>query len=242
MFNVDVVVFDKDGLLFEARHFWIELANVRAEKIRSLLGEEGVTEFYNVFGIKVRNGSILDVDPNGVFAVASPQEEMTIAAALFYKLTKMGWDQCRKVVYDLYKEADSSLDLTQALKPKEGFPEIFKKLRQHSISYGIATSDDHDRTRESIEIFDSWEDLSFVITPADVEYGKPHPEMLNLVSMKMEVPISKIMMIGDSFVDVKMAKDAGAVAVGIPEYPKMNEKMKPYADVIISSLNNIEIL
>ena len=48
-------------------------------------------------------------------------------------------------------------------------------------------------------------------------------------------------MIGDSYVDVKMAKSAGSVGIGVSALTEMREKMKPYATEIITELTEIEI-
>lgn len=235
-------MFDKDGILFEAKQFWLALARARVEKLQEWLGTDTVSLFYDTFGIIHREGTIVDVDPSGVFAIASPQEEQTITAALVYKSTSFSWEKCRNIVHELYEQVDREVDLTQALKPKPGFPGIFRKLRRANVPYGIATSDDYSRTRDSIARFDSWKGLHFVMTPTEVTQGKPHPEMLQRVSQLMGVDSRQLMMIGDSAVDMIMARNAGAIAVGIPEYAVMKERMAPYADAIIPSLNDIHIL
>ena len=81
----------------------------------------------------------------------------------------------------------------------------------------------------------------FVVTSADVPLGKPNPDMLLYISEKENLPTSHMVMIGDSYVDVAMAKAAGSIGFGVTVFDDMKEKMKPYATEILDSLEGIEI-
>ena len=45
--------------------------------------------------------------------------------------------------------------------------------------------------------------------------GKPHPDKLNCVLREFNCPCEKAVMVGDTFMDIKMGKDAGVKAVGV---------------------------
>ena len=53
--------------------------------------------------------------------------------------------------------------------------------------------------------------------------------------------MEQIAMLGDSFVDVEMARAAGALGIGIPEQESMRQRMSGIADEIITSLDEILI-
>lgn len=240
-YDVEVVVFDKDGLLFDSQHFWNGLAKARICRLQRIDGFP-VDDWCQIFGIQWKQGGIGRVDPLGIFALAAPSEEVVVTASLFRKHLGTDWGECRKQAAAVFDDSDRDFDLIGALQPKSGFPEIFKRLRTASIPYGIATSDNDARTRFSIAEYDRLEDLQFIITPVDVKYGKPNPDMLHLVAEQSRVPLEKIMMIGDSFVDMLMAKRAGCIGIGIPDDPDMKRMMEPYASSIIESLEEIGIL
>lgn len=88
-------------------------------------------------------------------------------------------------------------------------------------------------------MYDDFHQVSFVITPQDVQKGKPDPEMLQHISKLTGIDVKHIVMIGDSYVDVQMADAAGAIGIGIPENAEMAKKMQPFATVIIDSLDHI---
>jgi phosphoglycolate phosphatase len=45
--------------------------------------------------------------------------------------------------------------------------------------------------------------------------GKPHPDKLNCVLRELNYPCEKAVMVGDTFMDIKMAKNSGVKAVGV---------------------------
>lgn len=239
--DIDAVVFDKDGLLFDSQFFWKALAEARLEKLNRIPGFPAEA-WCRLFGVGREDREVLDVNPGGIFAIASPQEEVIVTASLLHEATGEEWGCCRKLALDAFAMADESFDVRTALLPKPGFPEIFRRLREGGIPYGIATSDDAVRTRVSVDAFDRSDELRFIITPAEVKRGKPNPDMLQLASEILQKPLNRLLMIGDSYVDVQMAQAAGSIGVGIPDDEGMREKMKPYANTIIRSLDEIEVV
>ncbi|MGN0918176.1 MAG: HAD family hydrolase [Oxalobacter sp.] len=49
----------------------------------------------------------------------------------------------------------------------------------------------------------------------DESFSKPHPSMLFELSEELQVPVARILMIGDTSHDLMMAKNAGAASVGV---------------------------
>lgn len=242
-YDADLVVFDKDGLLFRSKPFWIGLAHARVTLLKQYLDDDLVEKWLRFMRIKFyrEEGEVIisEINPIGIIAVASPEEERILTAGFLAEHTGMIWTQACEAARSIFEKSDAIMDLKKSLIPAKGFPGIFHRLRKAGIPYGIATSDDYGRAIESINYYDDANALSFVITPKDVTYGKPNPEMLYRIEQKTGISVRKMMMVGDSYVDVKMAYEAGAIGIGIPEMDSMADKMKCYARNIIVSLDDI---
>ena len=242
--EADLFVFDKDGLMFSPEPFWIELANQRCRSLLSVCSAEQTLRWAHMMGADTRlpEGSgpcTTWVDPLGILPVASPYEEKTITAAYLVALFGWPYHEARDTAAAVFARADSSLDLRRALKPQPGFVELMRRMAELDVPYGVATSDTLERTRDSMSLFNCWEKVRFVVTPDDVNEGKPAPDMLVHISRKTGVPLDRIVMVGDSYVDVKMASNAGSIGIGVSDDPAMRQKMAPVATVVLNSLEEI---
>lgn len=178
----------------------------------------------------------------GVLAIAPPEYEVIITAGMYAAFHSMHWTSAYALTQKLFKKADDMVSLERSLTPRKGFPDILRRLRKAGVPYGIATSDTYERAIYSLNLFDNADDVSFIITPCDVEQGKPDPEMLKYISARTGIAMERIVMIGDSVVDVEMARRTGAIGIGVPEREDMKQRMLPYADVIAEDLDQIKLI
>lgn len=244
--KADLFVFDKDGLMFDSMQFWIELVNERCRNIAPVCGDEMTMKWAHLMGADTQIGADGDprttkVDPLGIFAVASPYEERTVTAGYFVASKGWPWHEARDTAVRLFANSDRTLDLRKALKPQPGFVELIHRLAELNVPYGVATSDTYDRVKDSMSLYNCWDKMQFVVTPEDVKEGKPAPDMLQLISKKTGISLNRIAMVGDSYVDVKMAHNAGSIGLGVSSEPEMREKMKPYATAVLNSLQEIKL-
>lgn len=238
--KAELFVFDKDGLLFDSETFWAELAATRARNFALQTGNEELAfRWLQFMGVEKDGSGGYKTDPLGIMATASPEEEIAVTAGFLSEHKKLGWTEARDNARTIFETSDQELDLTRALKPKEGFPGIFRRLRDRKIPYGIATSDTYARAKASIQRFDDWETVRFTITPKDVSRGKPDREMLDKISALTNIKTSEIVMIGDSYVDVEMASAAGAIGIGVTRDPEMKQRMRAFTPWIVESLEQI---
>ncbi|MGG2095346.1 HAD family hydrolase [Bacillus sp. S13(2024)] len=235
--NAKAVAFDKDGTLFQAIPFWYEIDRLRKYKFLQIVGEGYESLWEKAVGFVHPD----QVDFKGLIAVAPEEDEIIVTASLLYQITKYPWHRCKELASAIFKESDEELCIENAFHPIQGAADCINFLQSEGIYTGILTSDTKLRAKKCIELLPV-SPLHFLLTPEDVTYGKPNPEMIIKTCKQLGIQTNELIMIGDTVVDVKMAKDAGSIAVGIANHEHAIEELTPYADFIITAYTDIQVL
>lgn len=96
----------------------------------------------------------------------------------------------------------------------EGVAELLDYL-DGRVKLGIITTRSRAEVDAFLEQFGYQNHFEAIVTQNDVHYLKPHPEPILLAAKKLDVPVQRCAMVGDTRVDIQAAKRAGAVAVGV---------------------------
>lgn len=126
-----------------------------------------------------------------------------------------------------------------------GVDEMLKQLKGH-YPMSVVSARDENGTMRFLEQFDLVNYFDAVITGQSAEHTKPYPDPILLAAKKMGVQPDECLMIGDTTVDIRAGKSAGAQTVGVlcgfgeePELKKMGANMilKSTPDLVDLLLN-----
>jgi N-acetyl-D-muramate 6-phosphate phosphatase len=108
-----------------------------------------------------------------------------------------------------------------------GVDELLKQLHGH-YPMAIVSARDENGTLAFLEQFDLLKYFDVVVTGLSAKHTKPYPDPILLAAQKMNVSPKNCLMIGDTTVDIRAGKSAGAQTVGVlcgfgeePELQKM---------------------
>lgn len=105
--------------------------------------------------------------------------------------------------------------------------ELFKK---RGIKLAVFTGFDRTEAKFLLEKMHLSKYFDFVVTVEDVEEPRPHPDALILAAKRLEIKVGECIYVGDTVVDIQMAKNAKmkvvCVKTGIQDN-KILEKEKP---------------
>ncbi|CAG1016345.1 phosphoglycolate phosphatase [Anaerolineales bacterium] len=117
-------------------------------------------------------------------------------------------------------------------KPKRfllipGVDEMLKQLHGR-YPMAVVSARDEKGTMAFLEQFDLVKYFDVIVTGLSAEHTKPYPDPILLAAQKMKVAPEACLMIGDTTVDIRAGKSAGAQTVGVlcgfgeePELRKM---------------------
>jgi len=140
----------------------------------------------------------------------------------------------------VFQEIDiySQTCLEKLVKPLPGVEELLARLKQKKIKIAIATTDLTSRAKlamDSIGLAHYFDDIA----GSDmVDKAKPNPDLVNYLCKKLSSDKSRTLVIGDSIVDLKMAKLANVSFIGVktglhtPEFLENSE-------ILVDDLSNM---
>ena len=108
-----------------------------------------------------------------------------------------------------------------------GVDEMLAKLKGH-YPMCVVSARDEKGTMRFLEQFNLTQYFDAVITGQSAEHTKPYPDPILLAAQKMGVKPEECLMIGDTTVDMRAGKSAGAQTVGVlcgfGEEPELRNK------------------
>ena len=231
-FKAQAIIFDKDGTLIDFDAMWGGWVAYLAEQLHEASGLHVREPLYLAMGYDDVNKKVL---AHGKLA-ATPMSQLYRLTVEVMQSLGLSAEQAERVVEKGWCIPDPVI----LAKPFTDVRELFGKLHQQNIKIGIATADDRIPTQAMIEAFDIEEFISTMVCADDGIPAKPVPDMVLTICERMKVDPSKVMVVGDTTADLKMARAAGAgLVVGVLSGVSNVHDLMPYADVIIDSVDEL---
>ena len=116
------------------------------------------------------------------------------------------WDEADRIWRGYYAKHPSKL--------VTGARQVLRRLaRRHTL--GLVTSGDRERVTRQLRAFALTRMFRACVCGGDTREKKPHPAPLRLALRKMKLRIEKCVYVGDTPVDMEMARTAGMRAIAV---------------------------
>ena len=121
-----------------------------------------------------------------------------------------------------------------------GVPEMLRRLKDR-YPLAVVSARDESSTMLFLEQFDLVKCFAVVITALSAEHTKPYPDPILLAAQKLGVRPGACLMTGDTTVDIRAGKSAGAQTVGVLcGFGEENELRSQGADLILPATADLE--
>lgn len=240
-FEIDLVVFDKDGTLIDLHHLWGEKARLWVEGlVEQVDGDDALRQLLSrsIGYDPERNRAIT----HSALAVGTMADLYAIAATVLYQQGLFGWHDAQDVIQKSLATGIGHSPTAELLKPLGDVAALFRRLKEAKVQIAIVTSDDRLATLATLELLGVKEQVSLMVCGDDEMPSKPNPAALWHISNQLAVAPAKIMMVGDSVGDMQFGSKAGvACRVGILGGASDAEELAAHADIVLESIEQIRV-
>ncbi|MGN7765613.1 HAD family hydrolase [Paenibacillus sp. 22594] len=210
--EVDGVLFDKDGTLLDFAYLWGTWSSLLMNRLRHRALD---VNWQAVLGM-CSDGERFHYDPLGPLAMGSNQEIAALLAGHLY-FSGLSWNEAITTVLSDMKYASTQIDELRPVRAIPGVLAFIQQLSREGIPIGVVTSDDTEAAVKHLEWLGICDHFQVILGSDGQVNGKPHPDLAIAACAKLQIPPERTLMFGDTKADIQMAREArlaGIVQIG----------------------------
>lgn len=256
-FDVDVVVFDKDGTLLDFNQLWTGRTARWVEALAAMAQETGMVTNVDL-NCGARPGSdhvaealcrALGFDaqraafiPDGPLAVASTNDVYALAAGVLFQCG-IDWHEGRPMAVRAAAGTIAAPPDPAEVRPRGDVKGLVRRLRTAGVQVAVATNDERSLTETMLAQLGIAGDVALMVCGDDAFAPKPDPAGLRWLAMQLDIKPKRLAMVGDSANDMLAGRNAGAGAcIGVNGGAGKRHTLARYADVILDGVGEIEVI
>jgi phosphoglycolate phosphatase len=227
--GIDLVVFDKDGTLISFDAMWIEWARDLGTRLEIATRRPVAGDVFTTIGFDPVANRIL---AGGPMAVGTMGEIAELVGAVLRRWCP-SVSAARRLLADVWSEPDP----VELAVPLADLATLFTELRTAGRRIAVATTDDRWPTEATLVGLGVAGLVDDVLCGDDDGPTKPEPAALIGIAGRLAVPIVRTAMVGDTPADLRMARGAGARAIGVASGVGAAAELVADAHLIVESIS-----
>jgi phosphoglycolate phosphatase len=238
--DIDLIIFDKDGTLFELYPYWSKIAQSRAEIVCRMLGEDSsslVNEIVHLLG--VRSGVMNREGPMGIHS----RDDNMWAVDKF--LRNRGYSVTPRLIRESFEGADRHVNdpgvLHSALVPVPGIVEFLSALSGR-CKCAVYSGDKRNSIKNSLDLMQYSKYFSIIAGSDDVLFPKPNPWGVIMIHGLSGIKPKNTLMIGDSLFDFQCSKNSNCGYSITRKSDISDPALELLSDAMIEDFTEIEVI
>ncbi len=230
-----VIIFDKDGTLFNYTEIWYPIIkNIFSSNAKKELSSKDLDSIMKKIGLPSPNS----LDAKGLM-FRRKNIIKWLKLLLFLRKRDLNIYYIRKIYKDrhtvipkIIREELSKIDFAAVQK-------LLSDLKHLNYKIALVTCDNKENTQAFIDEMKIGQYLDYVATSSSDFNKKPSNDAAKIICEKFNVKPQQIVVVGDSVVDMKFAKNSKAgYAIGVLS-GESTVKLRKYTNIIYKSILNI---
>jgi phosphoglycolate phosphatase len=240
LFDIDLIVFDKDGTLIDLHFLWGARTRHCADWLCQQLELPKLRPaLYQTLGYEPGSGLILANSPMATI----PRRQLVLVTATVLYQQGIGWHQAHKLAEQAFQETMTIAPKRDDLKPCAELRGLFERLHSAGVQIAVATSDDRRPTEATLDLLALRPYIAASVCGDDALPSKPAAEVIQFLAQHCQVKPERIMMVGDSDCDMQTGLNAGVSGcLGVLSGACDAEVLGQYTDLIAESIAVIEVV
>jgi phosphoglycolate phosphatase len=229
--EVDLVVFDKDGTLISFEAMWSGWARELGTRLevatrRPVAGDVFTTIGYDPVGDRIQ--------PGGPLAIATMAGIHELVGAVLRR-----WCPSVSAARRILAEAWFEPDPVAMAVPLADLRAVLGGLRDAGRRIAVATTDDRRPTEATLAGLGLTELVEDVVCGDDPGPTKPDPDALRGIARRLGVAVERTAMVGDTPADLNMARESGAIAIGVASGVAGADDLVPHASAVLQTVGDL---
>jgi phosphoglycolate phosphatase len=198
--EAEYVIFDKDGTLVGGINLWKKIFSYEIDIAKSM--KINIEKTANkIFGAE-------EAEPYSPLVTFHASEAPILMAAAIWMDYGLPWYKCKELGNFIIEEGSKKVNKKELYEVLPGAIPAIDFFISKDLPLFIATSDSKENTIDMLKYLNIEKKIKFVVSSDEVEYGKPHPDILYKIESIIKKDIKKGVLIGDNEVDIETAKRA----------------------------------
>lgn len=231
--DVDVVVFDKDGTLISFDAMWAGWAREIGTRLEIATRRPVAGDVFTTIGFDPTANRIL---PDGPLAIATMAGIQELVGAVLRRWCP-SVSAARRILAEAWFEPDPSADLV----PLADVGLVVGAIRASGRRVAVATTDDRDPTQRTLAALGIAQVVEAMVCGDDPGPTKPDPAAIVAIANRFETGPERVAMVGDTPADLRMARAAGARAIGVLSGVASAADLRGEAHVLLPSIADLVV-
>ena len=244
MTKIKLIMFDKDGTLFDLHFYWLAMIKFRTEVILEHCFNNGLTfDSQESMAIRESMGEVIGENHLNSEGPIGKKSRKAIAFIVSEKIQELGVEGSPEKVESLFKIADkiSEGQLKYLIKPLPGVEEFILSCFHKGIKLAIVTNDIEERTKLGLRLVGLDQYFEMVYGSDSLSKGKPDPMIWDCIKKSTNVSEKEAIVIGDSTSDINFAKNSKVNCVAVATGLDSISFLKDHIEFVVRDLTELGV-